>query len=190
MIVATDLRPGMVVRLEGELHKVVESVYHAGGGKLTGTVHAKLAAVRSGSVIERRFRPDDRLDRVELERAQWRYIYADGDDLYFMNPDTYEQMPIRREILGEAARFLQPDMSVSVETYEGAPVHVIFPAVVELKVASTAEPAHQRETSAMKHATLENGLEILVPVFIKVGDLVRIDTATGKYLERVRGKPG
>jgi elongation factor P len=188
MIIATDLRPGTVIHFEGDLHKIVDAVYHAGGGKLTGTVHAKLQSVRTGSIIERRFRPDDRLDRVELERAGWQYIYADGDDLYLMNPQTYEQIPIRRETLGQAARFLRPEMTVSVESYEGRPVHVIVPEAVELRVATTSQPSHQRETSAMKLATLENGFELLVPLFIKVGDIVRVDTATGRYLDRARAK--
>ncbi len=190
MVIATDLRPGVVVRFEGDLHKVLESAYQAGGGKLTGTVHSKLQNLRTGSVIERRFRPEERLERVELERAQWQYIYEDASDYYFMNPETYEQMPISRDILGEASRFLRPEMTVTVETFDGRPVNVIFPEAVELRVMSTAQPAHQQQTSTLKSATLENGMEVLVPLFIKDGDLVRIDTATGKYLERVRAKSG
>lgn len=190
MISATELRRGMVLQFEGELHKALEANYQPAGGKLTGTVHAKLQNLRSASIMERRFRPGDRLEVVELERADWQYIYAQGDDFYFMNPQTFEQIPIRRESLGAAARFLQPDMAVSVESHEGRPVHVIAPEAVELRVASTSEPSHQRESSAMKPATLENGVEILVPLFIKVGDSVRVDTATGKYLERTRAKGG
>lgn len=190
MITATDLRAGMVIRFEGQLHKVLNSDYHAGGGKLSGAVHAKLQEVGSGSVIERRFRPDERLDQVELERAQWQYLYAEGDDFYFMNPANYEQMPVPRSLLGEASRFLLPEMSLSVETYEGRAVHVFFPEAVELRIASTGQAAHQQQSSASKLATLENGMEIQVPLFIKAGDIVKVATATGKYLERVRAKPG
>lgn len=190
MIIATELRVGMVVQIEGDLHKVAGCDYHAGGGKLAGTVHAKLQNLRTGSAIERRFRPDERLDRVELDRAQWQYLYADGDDCYFMNPQSYEQVAIARAVLGPAAAFLQPDMSVAIESHEGRPVHVAFPPAVELRVASTAQPEHQRESNQMKDATLENGMEILVPLFIKPGDTVRVDTATGKYLERARQKGG
>jgi elongation factor P len=178
----------MVIRFERGFCKVLEAQYHAGGGKLAGAVHAKLEGVGRGAVIERRFRPDERLERVELERARWQYIYADGDDFYFMNPDTFEQIPIARGVLGDRTRFLRPDMSVTVESCDGRPVNVVFPESVELKVASTGQAEHQRETSAMKLATLDNGMEILVPLFIKAGDAVRVDTATGKYLERARQK--
>jgi elongation factor P len=188
VIPAIDLRPGMVIRYERGFCRVVDADYHAGGGKLAGTVHAKLEELGGGAVIERRFRPDERLDRVELERARWQYIYADGDELYFMNPQTFEQTAIARRVLGGRARFLRPDMSVNVESWEGRPVDIVFPEAVELKVASTAQPEHQREKSAMKPATLDNGMEILVPLFIKAGDAVRVDSATGKYLERARHK--
>lgn len=186
MIPASDLRPGMVVRYEGGFCKVLDANYHAGGGKLAGAVHAKLEQLARHAVLERRFRPDERLEEVELERASWQYLYADGDDFYFMNPETFEQIPLGEGMLGAGARFLRPDMSVSIESYDGRPISIVFPESVELRVASTAQAAHQRETSAMKPATLENGLEILVPLFIKAGDVVRVDTASGRYLERAR----
>lgn len=188
MIPAADLRPGMVIRFERGFCKVLGAQYHAGGGKLAGAVHAKLQELGRGAVIERRFRPDERLERVEFERARWQYLYADGDDCYFMNPDTFEQIALARGVLRGGARFLRPDMSVSVESYDGRPVNVVFPESVELKVASTGQAEHQRETSALKLATLDNGMEILVPLFIRAGDAVRVDTATGKYLERARQK--
>lgn len=188
MIPASDLRNGMVIRFERGLCKVLHADYHAGGGKLAGAVHAKLEELGRGSVIERRLRPDERVERVELERARWHYLYADGDEFYFMNPESFEQIPIARGVLGAAARFLRPEMSVTVESYDGRLVNVVFPDSVEIKVASTAQAAHQREASAMKLAMLENGMEILVPLFIKAGDVVRVDTASGKYLERARQK--
>jgi elongation factor P len=188
MVIASELRAGAVLRFEGEFYRAVESDFHAGGGKLAGAVHAKLVNLRTQTAIERRFRPDERLDDVLLDRSSWQFIYADGDDFYFMNPDTFDQVPIPRAMLGAAAAFLQPEMTATVESYDGAPLHVTLPEAVELRVAETAEPMHQRESSAMKSATLENGMEVLVPLFIKNGDRVRIDTATGKYLERARVK--
>jgi elongation factor P len=174
----------MVIRFERGFCKVVDAEYHAGGGKLAGAVHAKLQDLGRSAVIERRFRPDERLERIELERARWQYLYADGEDFYFMNPESFEQIPIARGVLGGAARFLRPEMSVSVESYDDRPINVVFPESVELKVASTGQAEHQRETNAMKLATLDNGMEILVPMFIKAGDRVRV----GKYLERARQK--
>lgn len=188
MMPATNVRAGMVIRFEGALCRVLDAQYHAGGGKLAGTVHAKLEQLGRGTVIERRFRPDERLERVELERALWQYLYVDGDQCYFMNPDSFEQISIARAALGSGAHFLQPDMSVSIESYDGRPVNVELPESVELKIASTGQAEHQRETNAMKSATLDNGMEILVPMFIKAGDRVRVDTATGRYLERARHK--
>ncbi|MBI4472933.1 MAG: elongation factor P [Acidobacteria bacterium] len=188
MIEATELRTGTVLQFEGELHRVVEAAYHAGGGKLTGVVHARLRNLRTGTLIERRFRPDDRVNRVDLERSNWQFLYDDGTDFYFMNPQTYEQIGLPRSLLGEASRFLQPEMAVSIETYDGRPVNVVFPEAVDLRVTATAQPAHQQQTSTLKSATLENGLEVLVPLFIKEGDSVRVEVSSGKYLERARSK--
>lgn len=110
--------PGWSSASSAAFARFLAAQYHAGGGKLAGAVHAKLEELGRGAVIERRFRPDERLERVELERARWQYIYADGDDFYFMNHDTFEQIPIARGVLGGGARFLRPDMSVSVESYD------------------------------------------------------------------------
>lgn len=187
---AAELRTGTVLRFEGEFYRVIDASFHAGGGQLGGVVHAKLLNLRTRGAIERRFRPDERLEPVEVERARWRFIYADGDDLYFMNPENFEQVPIARSMLGAAAAFVHPDMEVTVESHEDRPLNVVLPETVELRVAETAEPMHQRDTSAMKPATLANGMQVLVPLFIKTGDLVRVDTATGKYLERARARGG
>jgi elongation factor P len=190
MIIATDLRPGMVVRLEGALHKVTEAVYQAGGGKLGGVVHGRFRNLHSGSIIERRFRPEEKLEQVTLDRANWQYIYREGPDYYFMNPQTYEQVAISGDIIGDAREFLRPEMSVTIETVEGRPVSTMFPDVVELRVTSTGQVSHQQQSSAMKSATLENEMEVLVPLFIKEGDLVRIEVATRRYVERVKAKKG
>ncbi len=185
---AAELRAGTVLRLEGEFYRTIDASFHAGGGQLGGVVHAKLLNLRTRGAIERRFRPDERLEPVDVERARWQFIYADGDDFYFMNPQTFDQVPIARAMLGAAAAFVHPDMEVTVESHEGRPLHVVLPETVELRVAETAEPTHQRDTNAMKTARLDNRMEVLVPLFIKTGDLVRVDTATGRYLERARAK--
>lgn len=187
---AAELRAGTVLRFDGEFYRVIEASFHAGGGQLGGVVHAKLLNLRTRGAVERRFRPDERLDAVDVERARWRFIYADGDDYYFMNLETFEQVPITRTMLGAAAGFVHADMEVTVESHEGRPLYAVLPDAVELRVAETAEPMHQRDTNAMKTAKLDNGMEVLVPLFIKTGDVVRIDTATGKYLERAKTKGG
>lgn len=187
-MIASELRAGTVLRLEGEFYRAVDASFHAGGGQLGGVVHAKLLNLRTRGTVERRFRPDERLDPVDVDRARWQFIYADGDDYYFMNPENFEQVPIAGAMLGTARAFVHAGMEVTIESFEGRPLYVVLPEAVELRVAETAEPTHQRDTNAMKTAKLDNGMEVLVPLFIKTGDLVRVDTATGKYLERARMK--
>jgi elongation factor P len=187
---AAGLRTGTVLRFEGEIYRVIEAAFHAGGGQLGGVVHAKLLNLRTRSTVERRFRPDERIEPLEVDRARWQFIYADGDDFYFMNPETFEQVPIPGAMLGAARAFVHPGMEVTVESFEGRPLFVALPDTVELRVTETAEPMHQRDTSAMKNAKLDNGMEVLVPLFIKTGDRVRVDTATGRYVERVKTKGG
>jgi elongation factor P len=186
MLIATDLRPDMVLRMEDGLYRVLEAVQHSGTAKLSGFVHARLLSLSTGSQTERRFRLDEKLEDVPVDKRTLQFLYQDGDDFYFMDPQTFEQTPLPRALIGAAARFLKEGMQVPVEFVGEAPVAVAFPATVDLQVASTAQPMRATQTSAMKRAVLENGLETLVPLFIKEGDLVRIEVATGKYLERVR----
>jgi len=186
MILSTDLKAGVILRLEGELFKVISSEYHVGGGKMGGTTHAKLRNLQRGTNIERRFRPNEKLENVEMDRATMEFIYQDGDDFYFMNPESFEQTPIPSQIIGNAAKFLKPEMAMPVEIFEGRPLNVVFPEAVELQVTSTAQPIHAQQDHTMKPASLENGMEILVPQFIKEGETVRVEIETGKYLERVR----
>ncbi len=187
-MLASELRTGTVLRFEGEFYRVIEASGHAGGGQLGGVMHAKLLNLRSRHTVERRFRPEERLEPIDVERARWQFIYADGDDYYFMNPQTYEQLPVAAAALGPARAFIAPGLEAVVESHEGRPLYVVLPDAVELAVAETAEPTHQRDTSAMKSAKLDNGVEVLVPLFIKTGDRVRVDTASSKYLERAKGK--
>ncbi|MBZ5534833.1 MAG: elongation factor P [Acidobacteriia bacterium] len=186
MISASDLKMGVVLRLDGELYKVITSEYHAGGGKMGGVAHAKLQNLRTGTFWERRFRPDEKLEKVELERVTMEYIYQEGDDFYFMNPETFEQIPVARQAIGTAEKFLQPEMQIPVEFFEGKPVTIIFPEFVDLKITTTAQPVHTQQDNVLKPATLENGMELLVSQFIKPGESIRVDVQSGKYLERVR----
>lgn len=186
MIEAKDLRAGAVVRLEGELHSVVSAEVHAGAGKFASMVFATLRNLRTGHVRELRLHTDDKLDDVELERREMEYLYTDGDTCYFMNPETFEQFGVPRAALGPAERFLLPNMRVPVELHEERVVNVAFPPAVELKVVTAPPGLRDAEGSTYKTVVLENGMEVLAPQFIKEGDLVRIEVATGKYLERVR----
>jgi elongation factor P len=176
----------MVLKIGGELLKVIESDYHLGQGKMPGSVHAKARHVLKGTFKELRFRPEDRLEDVTLERQDMEFLYSDADSAVFMNPTTYDQVSIPLESIGAAAKFLKPEMKVPVEFYEGQPASIAFPSIVEVKVATTAQPVHQQQDNTYKSATLGNGLEAMVPHFIRPGEIVRIEVATGKYVDRVR----
>ncbi len=185
MALASDLRSGMVVRLEGELFRVVEAARHIGSAQQKGLVYLKMRNLRTGALVERRLRPDDEVERVELERRPMEYLYTDGEAFYFMDLETYDQTAIPATMIGELAVFLQPNQRLPVELYQGNPVSVVFPETADLRVASTGPALRDKESHVYKPAILENGLEVLVPQFIGEGDVVRINVYTREYLDRV-----
>ena len=186
MVIASDLREGMIIRIEGQIYKVLEVESKAGAAKMGGVVKTKLINVRSGRFWEPHFRPQERLEDLELERRMMEFLYAEGGTCTFMRPDTYEQVEVSDAILGPGEKFLQPGMELPVEFFAGEPISIVFPDVAEARVASTAPPSHSQQDSAWKEATLENGLAIRVPLFIAPGEIVRVDVRTGRYVERAR----
>lgn len=186
MLIASHLRPGMILNVSGDLLKVIESTFHVGQGKMPGSVHAKLRDVRKGTFKELRWRPEERLEQAELAKVDMDFLYSDADSATFMNPVTFDQVSIPLEAIGSAAEFLKPDMRVAVEFYEARPVSIDFPEIVEVKIKTTSAPVHTGQDNTFKPATVANGLEVMVPQFIKQGELVRIDVATRKYVDRVR----
>lgn len=186
MVIAAELRAGMVIRIDGQVHKVLEVEAKAGAAKMSGVVKTKLMNLRSGNMSEPHFRPQERLEDLQLERRMMQFLYADGDRCTFMRPDTFEQIEIGDAILGPGKNFLQSGMELPVEFFEGEPISVVFPDIAEARVASTAPASHSQQDSAWKEARLENGLAIRVPLFIAPGELVRVDVRTGRYVERAR----
>ena len=186
MVIASELRPGMVIRFEGQVYKVLEVESKAGAAKMGGVVKATLSNLHSGRMLDQHMRPQERLEDLELERHNMEFLYSGDNGLTFMNPVTFEQVEIAGEMLGPAEKFLQPEMELPVEFFEGKPVSVVLPQIVEVKVETTTPPIHAQQDSAFKEATLENGLEIRVPLFIAPGETVRVEVRTGKYLDRVR----
>jgi elongation factor P len=186
MVIASQLRPGTVLKIGNDIFKVFESSYHIGQGKMPGSVHTRVHNVVTGTLKEFRFWPEERLEDTQLQRQDMEFLYADADSVTFMQPDTYEQVSIPREAIGAAAKFLQTEMKVPVEFYQGQPVSIVFPPIAEAKISVTAQPVHQQQDNTYKSATLENGLEIMVPQFIKPGETVRVEVATEKYVDRVR----
>jgi len=187
MVAASQLRPGMAIRYEGQLYRVLVADYHPGQGKMGGVTHARLKNLGTGGIWEHSFRADLKLEDLSVEKLSMEFIYEDGEQCHFMNPETYEQVAVPKAVIGDQARLLQPEMRVAVEFIEGQPVNVILPEVLEVRVADTAPPAHQQTDSVWKPARLENGLEIMVPQFIKTGDVIRLDVAELKYMDRAKG---
>jgi len=186
MVIASELREGMIIRIEGQIYKVLEVESKAGAAKMGGVVKTKLINVKSGRMWEPHFRPQERLEDLELERRTMEFLYAGGDTCTFMRPDTFEQIEVPAAVLGLAEKFLQPGMELPVEFFEGEAISIVFPDVTEARVATTAPPSHSQQDSAWKEATLENGLAIRVPLFIAPGETVRVDVRTGRYVERAK----
>src|SRR6516162_4919705 len=127
MIIASQLRPGAVLKLGEDLFKVVESTFHVGQGKMPGSVHAKLRNIRKGTFKELRWRPEERLEDAHLEKQDMEFLYSDADSVTFMNPTTYDQVSVPLEAIGATEKYLKPEMKVPVEFYDGQPVSIIFP---------------------------------------------------------------
>jgi elongation factor P len=151
---------------------------------MSGRVKTQLINVRSGRMWEPHFRPQERLEELQLDRHMMEFLYADGDTCTFMRPDTFEQIEVSSAIVGGAKDFLQPGMELPVEFFEGEAIRAVFPEVAEARVATTAPPSHSQRDSAWKEAVLENGLAIRVPLFIAPGETVRVDVKSGRYVER------
>jgi elongation factor P len=184
MIAATQMRPGMVIKFNNDLFSIF-SVAHRTPGNLRGFVQTKMRNLRNGSMIEHRFSSEDRVERAMLEEHEMEYLYDDGEYYYFMNTETYDQMHLTKEILGDAVNYLVPQLHVNIEFYEGKPISVELPPTVDLTVVET-EPGLKGATASnvTKPAKLETGLVVQVPPFIGSGEKIRVSTAEGTYQER------
>jgi elongation factor P len=174
----------MTIRIENQIYRVLEVESKAGAAKMGGVVKTKLINARSGRMWEPHFRPQERLEDLNLERRKMEFLYAEGDTCTFMRPDTFEQIEIPATIVGVGKELLQPGMEVRVEFFESEPINIVLPDVMEIRVATTAPRSHSQQDSAWKEATLENGFAIRVPLFIAPGEIVRVDVKTGRYVER------
>ena len=186
MISTNDFRPGVVVELDGELYAVVQSA-HVKRGRGSAYVRAKVRSLKTGSITERTFNTGVRVPLIYLDRKPMQYLYAQGDEYVVMDHETFEQLPLRAELLGDAVHYLKENTDVVVVFYDGRPIAVELPNAVELEVVETA-PGFKGDTAAgsSKPARLETGLSVQVPFFVSVGDRVRVDTRSGEYLERVK----
>ena len=182
---AGDVRNGTTFELDGSVFKVVE-FQHVKPGKGAAFVRTKLKNVITGAVIEKTFNPSEKYPGAEIEKRDMQYLYQDGDLYYFMDNNTYEQIPLNEEQIGDALKYMKENMDMKILSYKGKVFAVEPPMFVELEVTYT-EPGFSGNTTTTsgKPAKLENGLEISVPLFVEIGDKIRIDTRTGEYMERV-----
>ncbi|MGH9555515.1 MAG: elongation factor P [Terriglobales bacterium] len=185
-IQATQMRPGMIINHNRDLHTVF-SVEHRTPGNKRGFIQAKLRNLRTGSLIDHRFRAEDDVDRVVVDEVEMEYLYSDGGNYHFMNTETYEQLHLTKDVLGDAVDYLVSNIKLKVEFHEGRAIGVELPQTVDLTVVET-EPGIRTATasSVQKPATLETGLVVHVPPFVSAGEKIRVDTAEGVYLERVK----
>jgi elongation factor P len=181
-----DMRPGMTLDLDGDLHTILEYQHHK-PGKGHAMVRTKLRNLRTGSVVDRTFRADEKVEIARLEKRDMQYLYADDSALVFMDNESYEQIHIGTELLGDSVRFLKEAQVASVLTHQGTPIGIELPTTVDLVVTQT-DPGLQgdRSSAGTKPATLETGAVVQVPLFISTGETVRVDTRTGSYVTRVR----
>jgi elongation factor P len=181
---ANDLRPGMVIKHNGELFSI-HKAEHRTPGNLRAFVQARMRNLRSGALIDHRFRSEDTVEKAILDEVEMQYLYSDGDSYYFMNTQNYEQIGLHKSVIEDRASYLVPDVVIKVQLFEGRPVDIELPATVDLKVVET-EPGIKgaSATNVTKAARLETGLTVQVPPFIGEGEVIRVDTSEGKYLER------
>jgi elongation factor P len=181
---ATQMRPGMIIKHNNELHAVF-SVEHRTPGNLRAFIQAKLRNLRTGAMFEHRFRSPDPIERVIVDEISMDFLYSDGDDYYFMNTENYEQTHLKRDTLGDSVEYLIPNLQIRVSFFDGVAVGIELPQTVEMTVVQT-EPGLKSATasSVTKPATLETGLVVQVPPFINEGEKIRVDTAEGAYLSR------
>ncbi len=183
-IPATQLRPGMIIKHNNDLHSVF-AVEHRTPGNLRAFIQAKLRNLRTGAMFEHRFRSPDPIEKVIVDEVEMQYLYSDGDSYYFMDVQNYEQTHLTKDILGDSVDYLIPNLQIRVEFFDGKAVGIELPQTVEMTVVET-EPGIKSATasSVSKPAKTETGLVVHVPPFINEGEKIKVDTADGAYLSR------
>lgn len=186
MIKAVDLRKGRAIIYDDKIYFVHDATHVAKGNKRS-YMQSKLKSLKGGQIIDVRFKVDDRLDTPFLESKEYEYLYPEGTVLVFMDCETYEQIHVDTELVGEELRFLKSNEHVSVQVYEGAVVSLELPQVVDLKVEDTPPVVKGATvTNQPKEAIMETGARVRVPAFIEPGEVIRVDTRSGEYLERAK----
>jgi len=185
MITATQLRKGTTFELDGELYKVLSYQHHK-PGRGNAIIRTTLRNLRKGTIIEKNFLSGERFQDIRLDHSTVQFLYRDGDLYYFMDTETFEQTPLSAEVLGEAVKYLKEASQLELSAYEGEPLDIELPTTVDLEVVE-ADPgfAGDTATGATKQVTVETGLKVQTPLFVEVGDVIRVDTRNGSYVTRV-----
>jgi elongation factor P len=185
MITAGDFRKGVTFEMDGNVFSIIDFL-HVKPGKGAAFVRTKIKNVVTGQVLEKTFNPTEKFEEAKIERKEMQYLYNEGGIYYFMDMETYEQIPLNYDQVEEAMKYVIENMMVSIQFYKGKAFSVLPPMFVELEITE-CEPGIQGDTSKAgnKPATLETGTQIQVPLFVNLGDRIRIDTRTGTYMERV-----
>ncbi|MFN7928284.1 MAG: elongation factor P [Blastocatellia bacterium] len=185
-IQATQIRKGIVILHNGVPHRILEFHHHT-PGNLRAMVQTRMRNMKTGTTTEHRFRSTESVERAQFEEIEMTFLYSDADGYHFMNMDSYEQVALNEEVLGESAGYLLPETVIKIEFFEGNPIGITIPAVVELTVVET-EPEIKGATvsNVGKPAKLETGITVQVPAFIKEGEKIRVDTTEGRYMERAK----
>ena len=184
MISAGDFRNGKTIDIDGTVYQIIE-FQHVKPGKGAAFVRTKLKDIKNGGVVERTFRPTEKFPEARIERKTMQYLYKDGDLYYFMDNETYEQVALSSELIGDTLKFVKENEMCTINSYNGEAFAVEPPLFVELEITDT-EPGIRGNTAtgASKPATVETGATVTVPLFVNTGDKIRIDTRTGEYLSR------
>jgi len=184
LISTNDFKTGLTIELEGDVYQVIE-FQHVKPGKGSAFVRSKLKNIRTGAMIEKTFNAGEKIPKARLERREVQYLYNDGMDYNFMDMETYDQLTMTRDQLGDAVKYLKENMNIHILTFQGKSIGVELPNFVELEVVETT-PGIKGDTASggSKPAVLETGAVVQVPFFINVGDKLQIDTRTGNYIKR------
>lgn len=184
MVVAGDFKNGMTVEIEGNICQIVE-FQHVKPGKGAAFVRTKYKNIITGAVVERAFKPEDKFPKAHIERKKMQYLYNDGDLYYFMDIETYDQIAINGDVVGDSLKFVQENETVTISSYQDNPFAIEPPTSVELLIVES-EPGVKGNTAtgATKPAIVETGAQVMVPLFVEQGEVIKIDTRTGEYLSR------
>jgi elongation factor P len=185
MVTAGEFRKGLTIEIDGQVWTIVD-FQHVKPGKGAAFVRAKIKNIMTGGVLERTFNPTEKFENAIVEKKDMQYLYSDGELYYFMDEETYEQLPLNHDKVEEALNYIKENMNVTIKFFKGNAFSVEPPNFVELQIVET-EPGFKGDTATAgnKPAILETGAKIMVPLFVNSGDVIRVDTRTGEYMERV-----